>query len=71
MSPCSVYQDSSGSYCVKTVLLIDRHSGRKVIAVPRVELSLSALEPSDPGPINVHPKISSLVIVLRFCEEQI
>ena len=55
---CSVYHDSDGSYCVKTVLLIERQSGRKVIAVSQ-ELnfksrdSLSALEPSDPGPMYI------------------
>ena len=53
-----VYQVSDGPYCVKTGLLIERHSGRKVIAVSqglnfRSRDSLSALEPSDPGPMHI------------------
>ena len=51
---------------MKTVLLIERHSGLKVIAVSqglnfKSRDSLSALEPSDPGPM-LHPKISSLAL---------
>ena len=74
-SLCSVHQNSDGSYCVKTVLLIERHSGRKVIAVSlglnfKSQESLSALEPVR-SRSNVHPKISSLALLLRLCEEQI
>ena len=53
--PWHVYKVSKGSYCVKTVLLIERHSDLTVIAVSqglnfKSRDSLSALEPSDPCP---------------------
>ena len=59
-----VYQGSNGSYCVKTVLLIERHSGLKAIAVSqglnfRSRDNLSALEPSDPGPTYILPIFSA------------
>ena len=55
---CSVYQDSDGSYCVKTGLLIERHSGLKIIAVSqglnlKSRDNLSALEPSDSSPMYI------------------
>ena len=58
MSFCSVNQCSGGLNCVKTGLLIERHSDRKVIAVSqrlnfKSRDNLSALEPSDQGPMYV------------------
>ena len=59
--------------CVKTVLLIERYSGRKVTAVPRVELQVEkqlvctrTIRPRS----NVRTKISSLALLLSSCEEQ-
>ena len=66
---------SHGSYCLKTVLLIERQSGLKVIAVSQglnvtSRDSLSALEPSDPGPMYIR-KFRVLPLLGRFCEEQV
>ena len=60
-------QCSDGSYCVKTVLLVERHSDRRVIAVSqglnfKSRNNLSALEPSDQGPMYVRK-----FRVLSFC----
>ena len=60
--------------CEKTVLLIECYSGRKVTAVPRVELQVEkqlvctrTIRPRS----NVRTKISSLALLLSFCEEQV
>ena len=61
---------------MKAVLFIEGPSGLKMVASSQglnfKSDSLSALEPSDPGP-HVHAKISclALALVLHFCEEQI
>ena len=65
-SHTSLCQDSNGSYCAKTLLLIERHARRKVIAMSKGSNFKSRdIEPSDPGPL----KISNLALSLRFCEE--